>query len=120
MMTDIITTHHTTHQTVTVTRPSSTASTSVVAIREICSRHCWPPSRSPATAVALPGLSGTPPIDWSTSYGRTIRGDSRHLMRMECIAPQSEVIRAILLEDSPCCGSCCPHRELRPEVVGPR
>ena len=36
------------------------------------------------------------------------RGDSGHLMLRKRIAPQSEVIRAIALEDSPCCGA--PHR----------
>ena len=36
--------------------------------------------------------------------GRTARGDQGHSMLGERIAPQSEVIRAMLLEDSPCCG----------------
>ena len=36
--------------------------------------------------------------------GHTARGDYGHLMmRRQCIVPQSEVIRAILLKDSPCC-----------------
>ena len=40
-----------------------------------------------------------------------IRGNQGHLMLKERIAPQSEVIRAILLEDSPCCGGPAPGRE---------
>ena len=36
--------------------------------------------------------------------GRTTRGDQGHLMLRERVVPQSEVIRAIVLEDSPCCG----------------
>ena len=36
--------------------------------------------------------------------GRTTRGDQGHLMLGERILPQSEVIRAIVLEGSPCCG----------------
>ena len=36
--------------------------------------------------------------------GHTTRGDQGHLMLGERIAPYSEVIRAMVLEDSPCCG----------------
>ena len=38
------------------------------------------------------------------SEGHTTRGDYGYLMLRERIAPQPEVIRAVLLEDSPCCG----------------
>ena len=40
--------------------------------------------------------------------GHTIRGDQQgHLLLRERVAPQSEVIRAIFWEDSPCCEA--PH-----------
>ena len=48
--------------------------------------------------------------------GRTTRGGQGHLVLREHIAPQSEVIRAIFLEDSPCCGGphrCCSTRARR-------
>ena len=41
-------------------------------------------------------------------WGRTIRGDQGHLMPRYRILSHSEVIRAILLEDSPCCGVPAP------------
>ena len=44
----------------------------------------------------------------------TTRGGQGHLMLGERIVPQSEVIRAVLLEDSPCCG--VPHLALRRRV----
>ena len=46
----------------------------------------------------------------SAAAGRTTRGDYGHLMLGERILPQSEVIRAILLEYkySPCCGVPAP------------
>ena len=40
--------------------------------------------------------------------GNTARGDRGHLVLRERVAPQSEVIRAILSEDSPRCGG--PHQ----------
>ena len=43
------------------------------------------------------------------SEGHTPRGDSGYLMLGERVALQPEVIRAIVLEDSPCCG--VPHLE---------
>ena len=46
-------------------------------------------------------------------YGHTFRGGQGHLMLRDLILPQSEVIRAILLEYSLCCG--VPH--LIEEVV---
>ena len=39
---------------------------------------------------------------------RIIRGDQGHLMLREHIIPQSEVIRAMFLEHSPCCGVPAP------------
>ena len=45
-----------------------------------------------------------PPAGRATAaYGHTTRGDWGHLMLKERIVQQSEVIRFILLEDSPCC-----------------
>ena len=38
----------------------------------------------------------------------TTRGDQGHLMPRERVAPHSEVIRAVVLEDSPCCGGVVP------------
>ena len=47
---------------------------------------------------------GPPGPGTSGSEGRTTRGDAGHLMLRERAVPQSEVMRAILLEGSPCCG----------------
>ena len=47
----------------------------------------------------------TKTITWSGLHNA--RGDWGHLMLRERIGPQSEVTRAIILEDSPCCG--VPH-----------
>ena len=64
--------------------------------------------------------------------GRTIRGDWGHLMPMDRILPQSEVIRAIVVEYSPCCGvsrtgaaapsagTCSPARRSPPPPGGRR
>ena len=40
--------------------------------------------------------------------GRTIRGDQGHLILGQRIASQSEVIRAIVSGDRPCCGVPAP------------
>ena len=39
-----------------------------------------------------------------TTAGHTTRGDQGHLMLRQPIMQSTEVIRAIILEDSPCCG----------------
>ena len=48
--------------------------------------------------------AGTPHSSsrWFTLVTRA-RGDQAHLMLGEHIVPQSEVIRAIMMEDGPCC-----------------
>ena len=45
------------------------------------------------------------------------RGEQGHLMLMERIVPQSEVIRAILFEDSPCGGLSWIRISSQPEVI---
>ena len=44
----------------------------------------------------------------SATEGHTIRGDQGSLMLRKRVAPHSEVIRVIVLEDSPCCGGPAP------------
>ena len=44
----------------------------------------------------------------TTCAAHTARGGQGHLVLRERTAPQSEVTRAMLLEDSPCCG--VPHQ----------
>ena len=50
----------------------------------------------------------------SIPEGHTARGDQGHLMPRERAAPQSEVIRVMFLEDSPCCGAPAPSRKMPP------
>ena len=52
-------------------------------------------------------MSKTSPPASTSRPGYTTRGNQNDLMLGEDIAPQAGVIRAILLEDSPCCG--IPH-----------
>ena len=52
----------------------------------------------------VPGRNSVGPIPASMSCaGRAIRGDQGHLRPRGRAVPQSEVIRAILLEGGPCC-----------------
>ena len=59
------------------------------------------PARPPAASGPAQSARPSPPAP----AGRTTRGDSGHLMLRERVVPQSEVTRAVFLEDSPCCGA---------------
>ena len=60
---------------------------------------------SPHLVRGLTGPMYTAPSDGGgiSPWAHTTRGDQGHLMLKERVAPQPEVIRAIVSEGSPCC-----------------
>ena len=64
-------------------------------------------------------LSGVDDHTRSTisTAGHTTRGDQGHLILRQLNMPQSELIRAIFLEDSPCCGVPAPASPLLPAAA---